>query len=360
MGYANEADNHLQSLEVEGKENLKTGTVQAVVFQYLPERSRKQSVPSELEITVKSDYFSRNMTTENTKIKVISEVDDKEWNRQAKMKRNISLGKNGEIKFRLSKDMLRSIGKTSGSTVLRIEIEAPLIEDKKVMACYDSVKKQFKIPVEVINHTSEEQRNEDFALVSMLPPTGRTVDKLVVDRGTTTDNYVANHFVKDLKSMLPFDNIEVVGFSEKVEFNKLGETKVRVKVKSQKTGVEGEVKVPVKVIEAPLTYVSVTEKIELRAEDRIVKGTGKVCYSGDEDVTITVKTAPIIKLKTDQGDDTVDLNVYKNNTPLKKGEWLTDLTKSKTSVDFDLVAQKSHFKKDAAYKGDLKVIFELP
>lgn len=94
----------------------------------------------------------------------------------------------------------------------------------------------------------------------MLPSTGRTVDKLVVDRRTTSDNYIANHFVKDLKSMLPFDNIEVVGASEKVEFNKLGQTKVRVKVKSQKTGVEGEVKVLVKVIEAPLTYVSVTKK----------------------------------------------------------------------------------------------------
>lgn len=96
------------------------------------------------------------------------------------------------------------------------------------------------------------------------------------------------------------------------------------------------------------------KKVELRVEDSIVKGTGKVCYSGNEDVTITVKTAPIIELKTDQGDDTVDLNVYKNNTPLKKREWLTDLTKSNASFDFGLLAQRSHFKKVSAYKATMK------
>ncbi|WP_143140039.1 putative mucin/carbohydrate-binding domain-containing protein, partial [Enterococcus haemoperoxidus] len=194
----------------------------------------------------------------------------------------------------------------------------------------------------------------------MLKPTAQGVSQ-AVEIGSTFKELNASDFVKDLKSILPFDTIEVVGFKGEKTFDTLGKTKIEVTIKSQATNVLADIEVEVTVVENPLTYITTTKSIELNKKGQVVQGSGAVSFTGKSDAKIQVYTDPIVELKNSVGKNPVDLSIYKEGAtkPIRSGELLTELTVANRATDFKLSAPENKFKNTDAYKGNMTIHFEV-
>ncbi|MDR0922701.1 MAG: hypothetical protein LBM95_10015 [Lactobacillales bacterium] len=230
--------------------------------------------------------------------------------------------------------------------------------NKNLLKVYNAETQNFEIPLKLYNENMT-LVDDQLALMKMKPPTGEAIAQSV-NKGSSTNDLDPKSLVKNLKSMLPFDTVEVIGFKEEKIFNKMGDSTAEVLVKSKETGVESTISVPVMVYEAPLAYVTVSEKIELKKiGDKFVEGIGTVSYTGESDVNILVDTANQVTL-TNTSTDKVNLEIYKNdNTLLKENEHLTILNKDNISYNFSLKSPKNNFKKVDIYKGEMLINFKL-
>lgn len=263
------------------------------------------------------------------------------------------------VVFKLSKDDVEKWSQENGDTEFKLSIEVPFnVETKDILPVYNKETQNFDIPLTLTDETGDTVLSSSTAYTKMQAPTGKGIP-VTVDRDTSTTDLNAADLVTDLNSMLKFDTVEVVGFKENKTFERPGPTTVEVVIRSKETGITSLVPINVTVTEAPLVYVTASEKIELKQVKTFVRGSGNVSYTGYTEANIKVRTANSIKLTGQEGDN-VDLEVFKaDNTRLKTGEDLTTLNHQQRSYDFALQAPKDSFKKVDLYKGSMMLYFEL-
>ncbi|WP_430602804.1 hypothetical protein IGJ02_000112 [Enterococcus sp. DIV0724b] len=345
-----------QKAEIEGKINQTNGKIEAELHQFLPKQgSSKYYEPLSLDINLSK--YAGKLDEANTKIKITDDKTNNDWSKNAEV--TYSTTENGEqvAHLNVSKDLLEQLGKETGAAIINIAVEAPLSLDAALMDVYDASNLMFKIPVNVSN---ERGISESVSSVQMPKPTAQGVPQMV-ELGTTVSDLNASDFVKDLKSILPFDTIEVVGFKGEKVFDKLGKTTVEVTIKSKATNALADIEVEVTVVENPLAYITTNKSIELKNEGQSVEGSGAVSFTGQSDARIQVYTEPVVQLKNSDDKNLVDLNVRRKGSmkPLKSGELLAELTPANRSSDFKLSAPESKFKNTDVYKGNMTIHFEV-
>ncbi|MDR0922699.1 MAG: hypothetical protein LBM95_10005 [Lactobacillales bacterium] len=336
---------------IKGNIDTKGEKISVSLKQFLPKQIFTDSY-EDLSWTIDLSKYAIDLSDENVTVssseQMLEEVISKTYS---------NLNNSKQLLMKLSKEDLQQFSEENGDKEVTFNIEVPLVTtNKTLLDLYNSDNENFEIPVSLYN--GKDLVSKTVASVTMQPPTGEGIDT-VVKRVSSTKDLDASKLVTNLKSMLVFDTVEVLGFDEEKVFDDPGMTSVNVNIRSKATGVESKVKVTITIIEEPLAYVSVPENISLEKRDKMVQGIGKVSYNGVSDVDIQVDTMNVLPLESREGDK-IDLQVYKSNQiPLKELEHLTVLSKKNTSYDFFLKAPKENFKKVDIYKGVIMINFEL-
>lgn len=337
-----------------GKEDGTGKKIKAEVNQFLPKQSFTKFY-KEVTWTLDLNNYSKPLSESDV---LLSSANG---DLAKKVTKSIVTTEDGRklLVLKLSKDDVETWSQENGDSEVKLSIEVPLnVETKDILPVYNKGTQNFDIPLTLKNVAGDTVLSSSTAFTKMQAPTGKGIP-VTVDRDTSTTDLNAADLVTDLNSMLKFDTVEVVGFKEDKTFERPGPTTVEVVIRSKETGVTSFVPINVTVTEAPLVYVTASEKIELKQVEKFVRGSGNVSYTGYTEANIKVKTANIIKLTGQEGDK-VDLEVFKaNNTRLKTGEDLTTLNHQQPSYDFGLQAPKDSFKKVDLYKGSMMLHFEL-
>ncbi|EOH96633.1 hypothetical protein UAW_01798, partial [Enterococcus haemoperoxidus ATCC BAA-382] len=235
-----------QSADIEGKVDKTDGKIKAEVHQFLPKQgSSKYYKPLSLDINLSK--YAAKLDENNTKIKITDDKTTTDWSKNVKETYSVNEAGEQMVHLRISKEMLEQLGNQAGNVKANINIEVPMSSsaDASIMEYYDSDSSMFKLPAKVSNELGS---NKSVSSVQMLKPTAQGVSQ-AVEIGSTFKELNASDFVKDLKSILLFDTIEVVGFKGEKTFDILGKTKIEVTIKSQATNVLADIEVEVTVVE---------------------------------------------------------------------------------------------------------------
>lgn len=259
---------------------------------------------------------------------------------------------------------------TSGDINLAIEFEGPAISDSSIMSYFKgedvSPTPSFQFPIETWNSDTLISSNvsvHGFTEIEMQAPTGTPAVGQTVAYQSTSDAIkdTARFFKDDVKSMLDFDEVEVL-FAENYTFDTLGfQLPFNFLLKSKVTGVVSQpIQVKIDVIENPMAFVTVTDEIKLNKTNQLVAGEGKIAYTGPYNVKIDVETEPTVELKSLKEQASTNLNVFKkDDILLKTGEILTTLSQTNTEYMFKLKANAKDFTKVDIYEGILNFNFTV-
>ncbi|NBA56625.1 hypothetical protein [Enterococcus hirae] len=340
-----------------GQTNKKTMNLQATVNQYIPKQGFNDYY-EDVSLTIdlgkyidkdkidKSNFTLKNELTETVSIPLDSNAVDIV---------TLSNGNTG-IQLDLTKKQIQDWISQYGNRPLNLQlgIDVPLnTNDEQIMDAYDKDTQQFQFPISVdnvINHS------DSTAHVAMQKPTGEGVTQ-TSSMGLSTDDLNPADCVTNLHSVLGFDQVKVIGFKEKVEFNTTGVRKPIVLVESEKTGVQGEVVVTINVLNEPVLAISVPKEVKLENKGLEAIGTGEISCTGiKENTKINVTVPEPVKIKYD--DNEVSLHVYNEKDDyVRSGDSLTELSSQSNKKKFTLKTKRSAFQEKGIYNGQMTFKF---
>lgn len=346
---------NLPAPNIDGITNKETMNLQADIEQYVPKQSAS-SFYDDLDFTVNlNKYVDKNKINANSitlSDKITGESFDALTNDNIQVK-DLSDGSTGLTIHLPASQLKNMIEQTKQSITLNFKLDIPLdTNDEKLLNVYNKDTQQFSFPVSVNNGTNS---SESTAYVVMQKPTGSAIFK-TSSMGLSTDDLNPADYIKELHSVLGFDKVKIIGFKEKVVFDTTGIKKTIVLIESEKTGVQGEVAVPIRIINDPLMLISVPKTIELEDEGKEAVGNGEISYQGKGTTRIKVDVPNPVELKCN--DDVVTLDVYNEKEKyVKTGDLLTELSSETNKTKFSLKTKKQAFQKRGKYKGTMTFRF---
>lgn len=216
------------------------------VVQNLYQQSKDSFYPDSVDLFIKMPEGIK--TKENLANLSITDKDSND------IKKNIvpTSPTDGTLKFSVSNSQLKSFG----NNFIKVAGEFDLIDQNNQLINYfNQDTGYFDLPIEAYNSDNDSLKSTGLAKVKMPAPKGEPVPT-TVELDSNTKDLIASELVTNLSSVLTEDKIEVVGIKENQSFTSLGATNITVQIKSSKTGVLGEVVVPVTVIEQEKAQLS--------------------------------------------------------------------------------------------------------
>lgn len=152
------------------------------------------------------------------------------------------------------------------------------------------------IPLTALNNLSSNVAIGEAKVKLESIPSGTGVAQ-TVSEGSSTDDLILQHLVENLVSTKPGDTVSIVGFTERVEFLTIGETSIQVLIKSDSSGVQAKVSVPITVIKGVLTLEDVPDFLFF--DQLKISAKQKNYYPTDRDVygALTIKDTRYSKQK---------------------------------------------------------------
>jgi len=229
-----------QVIDTKNDEELKA---KLTVTQDVFEQSDVSFYPEEFDISMEmSELIKTKNNIKNIKITDSDSTDIPDPNNLIK-KESV---KDGDIKIKFLRSHLEQLG----NNVIKLDGDFEIADKGNTLINYFNKDTScFEFPIKAYNTYSDTKFGEGTAKVKMPAPTGKPVPT-TVQKGSSSSELDPKKLVSDLSSILDVDVIEVLDIiGTPITFDSVDGQYVDVKIKSQQTGVEGTIRVPIDVTE---------------------------------------------------------------------------------------------------------------
>ncbi|WP_149023607.1 WxL domain-containing protein [Listeria rocourtiae] len=241
----------------------------------LPKQFSKEKYPEDLVIDIDLNSISKKVDT--SEIKII----DKNSKEDLTAYFELSADEYG-VKAKIDRSNLSEI---SSFNMIQLQIEAPVdLTHPDLMNYFNAQTGYLTIPATAKVDFSEETFPAEAEVKLRKPFADGVKQTVAIDSGTADLN--PEEVIENIWSPIENDTIQVVGFKDEMVFSELGETEITVIIRSETTGLESEISVPVIVVTGELKFSSKPDQISFGTIP--IQSAEKEYFATDFDEDLTV------------------------------------------------------------------------